>query len=174
MRNLLSFGILFVFAFLLAGHFVAYEVVLHENRDIMLQSIKSGQFQEETETILLSKTEAKTCIDGDEVTFKNHRYDIVSIGQIGENLIVHALNDTMEDRLIASLNDSYDNSISNKSSNHKSPVNILNDFSKEYASVNQVRILSYPEFNIPAIKVSLASDKELQGFQKSPAQPPRA
>jgi len=173
-KKLLSFGILLVFSFLMAGHFLAYELLLRDNRNTMTEYIKSGSRVKELVTIKLSKSEANGQIDGDEITFKNHRYDIVSIEDHGKTMVVHALNDATEERLIAGLNDNYDNIITKKTSSHKNTFYLLNDFFKEYAPRSQVTLIQNPASKFQSFQVPLFSDKLREGYYNCLAQPPKS
>jgi hypothetical protein len=171
MKKLITIAILFVFSFLLAGQFVVYELVLKENKAMMMQSVKSGIHNTQLETISLAIGEANTFIDGNEITWKNKRYDIVWMEQKGNQIIVHALNDALEETLLTALNDDFSgmNRGNAPSPKQNSP---LDDFFKEYTHAGSLNLINPSAFNAGLFRAPVSKDKILKGYSHGLVQPP--
>ena len=134
MKKLLSISILLMFIFLLGGRLIVNEILIIENRDHVLQSIRGADNHTDEVIFTMSGKEAKTRIDGNEVSYLHQRYDIILIEYAGDQVIIHALNDATENRLIAGMMDDYENFARQNPPGHKTPGNLLDDFFKEYTS----------------------------------------
>ena len=139
MKKLLSLAILLVFLFLLGGRIVLYEALTVENRNTIMESIHNGSISAKEVILCLDKHDAEARIDGNEITFKDHRYDITGIEIKGNEVIVHAINDAEEENLMSDLNDAYVNS-NPQNPLHRNALNLLDDFFKEYTSGKNINI----------------------------------
>ncbi len=131
MKRFTVFSILVVFLFLLGGQFVAYYSCLTENREVMKESILEGKLNTSILVISIDNSQEEACIDGNELNWNGHRYDIVSIEHKTKKTIIHAINDATEERLLAGLNENY-TGISHQSPLHHRSAQVLADFFKEY------------------------------------------
>ncbi len=133
MKKLVSLGILLIFMFLLGGQFVIYMIRLSENREFMKEAILNGSFKNSEIVFSIENNQNEIVIEGNEVSRQGHRYDIIKIEHKGNTTIIHAINDANEERLVAHLNDEYNNGISRQAplNDHRS-VQLLEDFFKEY------------------------------------------
>jgi len=140
MKKLLAFAILFIFLFLLGGRIVLYEALSIDNRNTMMESIQNGSISAKQFVFSIDKQDAQKLIDGNEITYQDHRYDITRIENKGNNVIVHAINDAEEEKLMAGLNDTYMNSNHQNPLSHRNALSLLDDFFKEYTSGKDFKV----------------------------------
>ena len=141
MKRLASIIILFIFLFLLAGQTVVYVACIYENREMIRESIQNGQYSVPELVFSITKSQAHVIIERNEITWQGHRYDIVKIERRDSATIVHAINDAAEERLVASMNENYPGANQTFPISHR-PSHLLNDFSKEYLSIYNPKIVS--------------------------------
>ena len=170
MKKLLAFAILFIFLFLLGGRIVLYEALTVENRQAMMESIQNGSVSIKEVSLAIDKHQARAMIDGNEITFNNHRYDIVTTEIKGNKIIIHAINDAEEEKLISGLNDAYVNS-NHQHPNHRSTLSLLDDFFKEYTSGKDIKII--PQFALKQTYNHCCNFPVPDGFQSLVIPPPK-
>ena len=139
MKKLLAVAILLIFLFLLGGRIVLYEALTVENRNTMMESIHNGSISAKEVILCIDKHDAEALIDGNEITFKDHRYDITGTEIKGNKVIIHAVNDAEEESLMSGFNDAYVNS-NHQNPLHRTALNLLDDFFKEYTSGKNINI----------------------------------
>ena len=170
MKNLFSFAILLAFLFLLGGRIILYEAYTIQNREAMWKSIDNGSISIKETLIKLNAQDTKKLIDGNEITLY-HRYDITRIDLKGNEVIVHAVNDAEEEKLLAGLNDTYLNSNHQNPLTHRSPISLLDDFFKEYTSSKNIKIT--PQQGLRQSYSFNQRSSIPEGFQRLYSPPPK-
>ena len=171
MKKLLAFAILLIFLFLLGGRIVLYQALTIDNRNTIMQSIENGSALASEALIILDKKDASKLIDGNEITYQDHRYDITSIENKGNKVIVHAINDTEEEKLMAGLNDTCLNSSHQNPLSHRSTLSLLDDFFKEYTSGKNTKIA--PQAGLKQTYSSIKNSSIPEGFERLSIPPPK-
>jgi hypothetical protein len=171
MQKLLSIAILTVFSFLLCGYLVSYELMIHANRNEIWESIEKNQVKTGIQTIHITADEAKSLVDGREISWKGNRFDIIDLVESNNDVTLHVINDTMEENLIAGFNE-MENIGQNSPKQSNRAFSLLNDFFKEYTSNCSLKLQPSHRiiFSITSPKMANATS---DGFQNHPAQPPK-
>ena len=171
MKALFSFAILTVFLFLLGGRVILYQAYTIENREAMWKSIDNGSTSAGETLIILNKQDAQQLIDGNEITYQDHRYDITRVEYNGNKVIVHAINDAEEEKLITGLNDTYLNSNQKDPLSHRSTLSLLDDFFKEYTPSRCTKIT--PQIVLKQTYNFSKNSSIPEGFQRLLSPPPK-
>jgi hypothetical protein len=171
MKKLLAFAILLIFLFLLGGRIVLYQVLTIDNRNGMMESIQNGSVSAKEVVISIDKKDAQRLIDGNEITYQDHRYDITRIETRGNKVIVHAINDAEEEKLMAGLNDMYLNSSHQNPLSHRNAFSLLDDFFKEYTSGKNIKI--EPQIGLKQTYSFDRNSSIPEGFQRLFIPPPK-
>ena len=171
MKKLAGYSMLLVFIFLLGGQFIVYLVRLSENRNIITEAIHQGLYSSDEIVFSIDKNKNDIILDGNEFTLNGHRYDIVTISQIGNQIIIYAVNDVFEEHLLANLNDQYNAISSQAPINHKSSQ-LLENFYKEYLSYSPMKLT--PDEGFSLSNCMEAAAPLMAGFKNFSVPPPKS
>jgi|SRR6185437_1604792 len=139
MKKLFALAVLGMFLFLLGGRIVLYEALTVQNRIEMMHELQNQSVSSSAlVSFNINANAASEFIDGDEISWQGHRYDIVSKQLNGNILTIHAINDKEEEKLMGCMNEVFN--ASDKPLQHRNTLSLLDDFFKEYTSGKNINI----------------------------------
>ncbi len=138
MKKIIAIVLLSIFLFNTVGYFIAFQAIQFQIKLEVKSEIREGLTIEQLSEITINKNDLKNAEwfdDGDEMSYKNKRYDIIKSVEHESSITYYCINDKAETELFANLeNNICANIVTDKPSKNESTKKIHDQVTKLFFS----------------------------------------